>query len=214
MRKGIIDAIYWRLHASFLLNERADSEKFLAMIEDESKGKDELILSEIGAIHMDRFRAIRGRIKSGSFGRLYGDGIGSPRTPAQYVSDDRSEGEIHRWLDGKDGSVVLLACIGASEDALMCSEVDMGEYGRCDILVRDRRVLYPIEIKAAEAPSSVVSQIDRYRLSGELDMCLGLHDKVVPVVVAGEFGPYVRQELSRCDVMMIRHEGKSLRRLA
>jgi len=214
MRKGIIDAIYWRLHSSFLLNERLDSEKFLAMIEDESKGKDELILSEIGSIHMERFKSIRGRIRSGSFGRLYGDGIGSPRTPVQFVSDDRSESEIHQWLDSKAGSVVLLACIGASDDSILCSEVDMGEYGRCDILVRDRRVLYPIEIKAGEASSSVVSQIDRYRLAMELDFCLGLHDKVIPVVVAGDFSPYVRQELSQCDVMMVLHDGKSLRRLA
>jgi hypothetical protein len=212
--RGIIDAIYWRLHASFLLNERSEAEKFLALLEDESSRKDELVLSEIGPVHMGRFRTIRERVRTGSFGRLYGDGIGVPRDQVEFVSEDQSEDEVHRWLYGKDGSSLLLACIGASWESIMCSEVVMGEYGRCDILVRDGRTVYPVEIKAAEAPSSVVSQIDRYRLAMELDFCLGLYDKVIPVVVAGDFGPYVRQELSRCDVSMVCHEGKSLRRLA
>lgn len=214
MRRGIIDAIYWRLHTSFLLNERSETEKYLSLLEDESSNRDDLVLSEIGPIHMGRFRTIRERVRSGSFGRLYGDGIGVPRNPIEFVSEDQSEDEVHRWLDGKDGGSILLACIGASWGSITCSEFVMGEYGRCDILVRDGRTVYPVEIKAAEAPSSVVSQIDRYRLAMELDMCLGLFDKVIPVVVAGDFGPYVRQELSRCDVLMVCHEGKSLRRLA
>lgn len=212
MPRGTIDAIYWRLHTSFLLNERADAEKFLALLCEEAKHDDGAILSEIGPVHMSRFRAIRARVTDGSFGRLHGEGSSTPVLEGSF-SSEKKESEVHRWLMTKPGGVVLLACLGASDGATMTKEVELGEYGRCDILIRDGRTIYPVEVKPNEAPSSVVAQVDRYRLACELDMCLGLHDRVVPAVVAASFGPYARQELSRNEVAMICHEGQSLRRL-
>ena len=57
------------------------------------------------------------------------------------------------------------------------------------------------------APADVVSQIDRYRLASELDMCMGLHDDVKAVVVAESFPHYVAVELSRLSVTMVTHDG-------
>jgi hypothetical protein len=85
----------------------------------------------------------------------------------------------------------------------------------CDFLVREGRTHHVIEVKAGGTPSDVVSQIDRYRIGSELEMTMGLHDRVTATVIAERFSPYVAMELSRLSVRMVTHCGtpESLRLL-
>jgi hypothetical protein len=209
MARGILHAIYWRLHTFFLKNDRERAAKFLAMLEDELKHAPEALEKEIGEIHMQRFNKIRQRMAIGEFGRLYGTGASCPLS-SQYhahVEPSGPEKDFHKILIAEDGRKALFHEAHIREWASMCHEVDLQEYGKCDFVIREGRLLHVVEVKMGEAPSSVVSQIDRYRLCAELEMCCGIHDSVMAVVMAESFPTYVMTELSRLNVAMLLHRG-------
>lgn len=214
--RGIAHAIFWRLHTAFLKNERTVAGKLLGMLDDEAKYVD--LKAEIGPAHHARYLLIRDSIKSGTFARLYGMGAEPPQDFEGYVKEDLAgdEADFHRQIMKKENRERLFECIGSDFWATMIHEVDFGFYGRCDFIVREGRTWHCIEVKIKEAKSSVIGQIDKYRVAAELDMCLGLHDRVNAVVVAQSFSPYVASELSRLSVAMVKHDGTagSLRRIS
>lgn len=214
MSRGSAHAIYWKLHTAFLKNERTRAAMLLGMLEDEAKHV--MLIDEIGAAHYDRYRLIKDAVSSGTFSRLYGAGESTPEPfglpPAEYEGD---EADFHRKVMSVEGRRKLYECLGIDFWANMTHEMELDPYGRCDFVVREGRTWHCIELKMREAKSSVVSQIDKYRLALELDMCMGLHDRVKAVVVAQAFSPYVASELSRLSVDMLKHDGtvESLRRI-
>lgn len=210
--RGILDALYWRLHSSYLRNEREDARRFLAMLEDEMAHGS--LVSEIGAVQMGRFRKIREGITDGSFARLYGQGTDSSALDLGPPADRSGEEKDFCKKLLQDRHVLL--CLLGADGADIVTELPMDPYGRCDFVIRAGRRVYVAEVKMGEAPSSVVSQIDKYRLCMELDMCLGTHDEVLAFVVAESFSPYVASELSRLDVGMIEHKGncESMKRVS
>lgn len=213
--KSAAHAIYWKLHSAFLRNERQKADLLLGMLEDESKRV--MLRDEIGAPHHARFLLIKDAIKSGTYARLYGSGSETPDveglTQSEYEGD---EAEFHRKLMRSDARKLLFDCLGIDQSANYVHEVEMGPYGRCDFVIREGRIWHCVEVKMREAKHSVVSQIDKYRLAMELDMCMGLHDRVNAIVVAQSFSPYVATELSRLSVLMVKHDGtvESLRRIS
>lgn len=206
MPRGIIDALYWRLHTAYLRNDREGATKFLSMLEDELDGDVGLLAAEVGQRHIHRFARMRNGVADGTLARHFGSGYATAEEGFGVAIDDsQMERDFCKSLANE---AVLRAIIGASKDAIIVLEVDMEEFGRCDIVVRDGRTMHVIEVKMGEAPSSVVSQIDKYRVSVELDMCLGLYDEVTAHVVAASFPKYVAAELSRGAIGMIVHEGR------
>ena len=211
--KGIAHALYWRLHTSFLKNDRKRAIATLGMLEDEMKRSS--LQDEIGEIHFERFERIRSLMAHGEFGRLYGVGFDLPPAEACLnAENETSEKEFHGALMTKEGREKLLSCLGIQPNAMIGHELDMMPYGRCDVVIREGRTIHAVELKK-EAKSSVVSQIDKYRLGLELEMANGLHDRVNAVVIAESFSPYVAGELSRLSVQMVKHDGtpESLRRI-
>jgi hypothetical protein len=213
MRRGTVDALYWRLSSSFLRNDRNDAEKFLAMLDDELKANPGRLALEAGAIHASRYSKMREAVIRGDYGRLRG-GSASPVVEWEATQAEPSGAEKDFCLGLLKSPWAMLSLIGASDRALVVPQLDMGPYGRVDFLVRDGRTWYVVEVKMGEAPTSTVSQIDRYTIAAELDMCLGLHDEVFGAVLAEGFGPYALGELSRMGVHIIEHRGDpcSLRR--
>lgn len=213
----MLDAVYWRLHASYLRNEREDAKAYLEMLESEA-GLEARLSSEIGPKHMERFRRIREGIRRGDFRRLHGNGGGSlaHSSCGEAVEKSCREKEFCRALASAENRPSLLGAVGAGSGAVWAMEVPMWPYGRCDVVLGEGRSSYVVEVKMGEAPASVVSQIDRYRLSMELDMCMGLYDEVFAFVLAEGFPPYVASELPRMSVSMILHSGSpgTLRRIS
>ncbi len=215
MKRGLIDAIFWKLHTSYLRNERKSADMFLGMLEDE--GKRSSIKDEIGQIHYARFELIQANIQNGSYGRLYGYGFETPYIdPFTNKEASGDEAEFHKKLITKSGRQCLYDCLNIDFWAGMLHEVEMDPYGRCDFVIREGRTTYAIECKMGEAKSAVVGQIDKYRLALELEMSMGMSDRVIAVVVAETFTPYVAGELSRLSVRMIQHNGQpeSLKEIA
>jgi hypothetical protein len=202
--RGILDAIYWRLHTSFLRNRRDEAKKFLGMLNTYTERE---ILSELHPIHFERFKTIQRRIEQNLFGRLYGEGYQTPIFEQNFAPVQKSGPELEFCKELVRQKTKLLYILQASPTALVGREEEMREFGRCDILARDNRIIRAVEVKMGEAPSSVVSQIDKYVLALELNMCLGLYDIVVGTVIAEKFPPYVAAELSRIGINMITHSG-------
>ena len=214
-KRGVADALYWKLHRSYLLNDRRKSEYLLGAFLDEAKGALE---DEICPIHARRFRAIREGILSGTYARIGGGGVSVPSDCfLMQPEDDAKEKDFHKELMAPPGRGVLFGCLGISDQkATMLHEYDLGTYGRCDFLIREGRAWYAIEVKIGEAKPEVSAQVDKYRLALELDMVLGMHDEVFAAVVANGFCPYAASELSRMGVIMIAHQGsvsEGLRRM-
>ena len=213
MRKGILDALYWRLHTFYLTNERQEAIKSLIMIEDElSKGNS--LLAEIGPIHFERFKSISSRIKDNSFSRLVGRG-----SDAAIVEEINPESQT---ISEKEFCRVILKekthihqAVGASPNAIVTTEVDVYPYGRIDIRFVENRVVKILEVKMGEAPTSLVSQIDKYRVAIELEMGLGLYDYVEAYVLANSYNKFVSSELTRSSVVLLTHTGtpESIRRI-
>jgi hypothetical protein len=217
-RQGMLSAIYWKLHTNFLMNYQEDAWRFLSMIEDEARlSPAGQLASELGPTHMGRYLKIKERMRLGLYMRLSGDGASSPISQWCPPSDRESgEKAFCSKLCTRKGKAFLFNLLGAPADAVVVDEFDMGVYGRCDLVVQEGRVRWVVEVKIGKAPDSVVSQVDKYRLSEELQMCLGLHDEVRPFVLARSFPPYVASELSRNGIEMILHDGRpeSLRTMA
>lgn len=217
-RQGMLSSIYWKLHTNFLMNYQEDAKHFLSMLEDEiNLAPAGTLASELGPVHMERYRKIKERMTLGLYMRLSGDGSSAPISKwCPPASQENSERAFCKELCTRKGKAFLFNLLGASPDAFIIDEFDMGIYGRCDIVVQAGRVRWVVEVKMGRAPDSVVSQVDKYRLSEELQMCLGLHDDVRPFVLAGSFPPYVASELSRNGIEMLLHDGKpeSLRTMA
>lgn len=206
MKRGILDALYWRLHTSYLLNDRTSSEKFLAMLVDEHLASPSYLVDEIGPVNYARYLKIKTNVENGSFCRLYGGGQATPQPVECNYETGKEERQFH--VDLMAQPAALFSLIEVPNDALVIHELDLSEYGRCDFVFRHGKVVTVVEVKMEDAPTSVVSQIDKYRLGLELDMCLNLYNTVRAFVLAAGFGPYVTSELSRVDVGMIVHQGK------
>lgn len=215
--RGVIDAIYWKLHTSYLRNDRKTADRFLAMLEHEADGDWDAVRAELGLKHFLRLHQIKAKIKIGQYGRLYGDGYETPAIEATYGVIQKSglEREFCDKLYSQDGRERLAVACGFGPVCTVLRELDLDEFGRVDFLLGEGRARLAVEVKMGEAPSSVVSQIDKYRLGLELDMCRGLYDEVFAAVAAEYFPPYVATELSRLSVIMLQHNGtiESVRRL-
>lgn len=206
MSRGILDALFWRLHTSYLLNDRMASEKFLSLLIDEQINSSGVLRYEIGENNYKRYLKIKTNIENGSFARLYGGGGNAPSPIFDASETEKGEKEFHVEL--MLNPYALFSLIDVPKDAIVVHELEMAEYGRCDFIFRHGKTITALEVKMGDAPTSVVSQIDKYRLGLELDACLNLYDQVRAFVLAGGFGPYVASELSRVDVGMIVHRGK------
>jgi len=203
--RGIIDALYWKIHSAFLLNQRGKAILFLDMLEDEI-GPFGDAASEIGPVHAARLRRISEEIRSGNFGRLHG---GSSVPEGSFMPKGEPSGEemaFHAVLMTKQARTNLFPLLGLSPSAGMLHEYDLGEYGRVDFLVRNGRRIAVLEVKMGQAPRSVSPQVEGYRTCLELEMCRGLHDEVVAAVLAESFPPVVAAELSRMGIRMVLHE--------
>lgn len=213
MKKGLLDALYWRLHTFYLMNERKEAIQSLIMIEDElSKGKS--ILAEIGSIHFERFKAISSRIKDKSFSRLVGQG--SDVAIVEEISPEPqtiSEKEFCEAILRE--KTHIYQAVGASPNSIITTEVDVSPYGRIDIKFVENRVVKILEVKMGESTTSLVSQIDKYRVACELEMNLGLYDYVEAYVLANSYGKFVLSELTRSSVVILTHTGtpESVRRI-
>ena len=210
--RGVLDSIYWKLHTAFLRNERKEACHLLAILDNELAENQGSLVSEIGPIQMLRCRKIIEEVRSGTFRRLHGDGVSNPSIPFQYNTQEETEDEKafqRKLFSPSGGKTVFLAIIGAPADAVIVPEFDFMEFGRCDLVIYAGRKAWAVELKMGEAKSSVVAQIDKYRVGLELDMCLGLYDEVEAFVLARSFPKYVATELSRMGVVMVVHEGKT-----
>lgn len=207
-------AIYWKLHAKYLTNQREEANRLLGMLSDYT---DSQIEKEITEPHYRRFLKIRENISNKQYGRLYGAGYDAPVLPYFVAPIEKScqEKEFCKKLFSKDGVDKLSSTLEIPQGLSLLSEVELGNYGRLDLLGKVARTVFAIEVKVGKAPNSLVSQIDRYRLALELDMTLGMYDEVKAYVVAEQFTNYEAIELSRLAVNMIEHAGtiESLRLL-
>jgi len=171
-------------------------------------------LAEIGPIHFERFKSISSRIKDNSFSRLVGQG-----SDAAIVEEINPESQT---ISEKEFCRVILKekthihqAVGASPNAIVTTEVDVYPYGRIDIRFVENRVVKILEVKMGEAPTSLVSQIDKYRVAIELEMGLGLYDYVEAYVLANSYNKFVLSELTRSSVVLLTHTGtpESIRRI-
>ncbi len=202
--RGIPHALFWRLHTSYLKNNRYDAEKFLGMLSDYSENT---ILAEITAIHFNRFLKIKDNIQKGIFGRIYESGFSTPMLEAGKKQPSCQELEFVNKLCTDEGRAKLCTLCELSPKTNFQREYELNEYGRLDLLGKEGRRLVAIEVKVGQAPNSVVSQIDRYRLALELNFCIGIYDTVDAYVLAESFTTYDAIELSRLSVKMIEHKG-------
>ena len=74
--RGVIDALFWKLHTSYLKNNHKDAKYFL---ENLNSYDNKSILNEIGEIHFERFTKIRKNIDNSNFQRL--QNISTPTIP-------------------------------------------------------------------------------------------------------------------------------------
>lgn len=204
--RGIADAIFWKLHANYLRNNQEEARRFAGML---SEYEPEKIREEIGEIHFKRYNVIQDNISRGLYGRIYFSGNTAPFIKTSYTPQEKTckEKEFCDILVSTEGRKKLSELLQFSQSFSILREFELGEFGRVDLLVRSDRKVFPVEVKMGEAPNSLVSQIDRYRLALELDMVWGLYDEVEAVVLAERFTPYEAIELSRLSVKMVEHNG-------
>lgn len=198
-------AIYWKLHTSYLKNNRKDVEKYTGML---SEYPDEQIRKEITEVHFDRLIKIRDNITRGIYGRLHGDSFTTPITTT-IVNKERSglEKEFCNQLVTSLAQRKLAELMHIQGKFGVCREYDLSPYGRLDFLFREGRRLCALEVKMGKAPNSLVSQIDRYKIALELEMCKGLVDRVDAYVLAESYTQYEMSELSRMGIRMMEHRG-------
>lgn len=205
--KELVNALYWKLHYHYLLNERNLANRYAEMIDDEIKKHGNCLLDELGYKHYGRYLDMRANMRKNIFSRLCSNGI--ELIEKNRHNDESIKKEKVFCKEILKNLQYIISILGISDKYNVVPEFDMGIYGRCDFLIRDlkNRTWIVIEVKMGAAPTSVISQIDRYRLALELDMCLGLHDEVKAYVMAEQFTEYVSRELSRAGVGMILHKG-------
>lgn len=203
IERGIPHVLFWKLHTAYLKNNRHDAEKFLGMISDYSDNK---IHQEITTVHFNRFLKIKSNIQNGIFTRIYGEGTTTPILESSKKQPTCQEIEFVNKVCTPEGKVILCKLCGLSPRASLQREYDLGEYGRLDLYIKDARRAVAIEFKVGCSDSSLISQIDRYRLALELNLCLGLYDVVDVFVAVESFTSYTAIELSRMSVKMIEHK--------
>ena len=214
MPRGIIDAMYFKLNAAFLKNEREKAAMFLGMLQDSATPQ--AILGEIGPIHFARFLHMAEEVHGGTFRRPRGGGEAVPVLSVVPTERSRDEATFHVKIMGKEGRGKLFGALDIQPNASLVHELELGAYGRVDFLVREGRTWHAIEVKINRAEPEIVSQVDKYVLALELEMSMGLHDVVKAAVLAGSFSPYAASELSRMGVAMLIHDGtiEGIRKLA
>ena len=212
--RGALHAIYFRLNSAFLKNDRETANKYLSIMETELSLDQSALSKELTKPHLDRFKKIQERIKSNEYGRIYNNGTSSPKLE-DTKKVEKSGNELAFCRSLVENKYKLYEKLNINRTANIDFEVDLGEYGRADIIIKDGRKLYIVETKMGTSPTSLVSQIDKYIVAFELKMNYGLFDYVIPIVLAESFSEYVNAELSRMGVTMMLHNGNvdSLRKI-
>ena len=204
-KRQIAHCLYWKLHTAYLKNNRHDSNKFFGML---NEYPDCDILKEIDEPHFERYKTIRTNIQNGIYGRIHGSGFETPEIPLVFSKDKSgSEKEFCDKLWSKEGRIKLSNLLNLSKNATILREYEIDSFGRLDFLIRDGRRISIIEVKMGQSPYSLVSQIDKYRLAVELDMCYGLYDYVNAYTIAESYTSYEAIELSRASVKILEHKG-------
>lgn len=209
--KEMLSAIYWQLHNAYLLNKREEASKYAMLLEEEQKSSDATLVEAIGQIHMARCLRIQEYMKKNLWIRLSSYGFSAPPgATGEREKKSAKEADFCRSL--RDRQSELKSLVGASDNAIVVTELDLWPYGRCDFTFYDyqSRQAIALEVKMGTAPSSVASQIDRYMLALELDMIGGRYDQVHGFVMAEAFAPYTASSLSSAGVGMILNSRGSL----
>jgi hypothetical protein len=202
----IVNALYWYLHTSYLYNNRERAEKFATLMDVEIEKTGVTAKTALGYTHFGRYLKIRDNMDRGFYGRLSLSGYSTPShgiSSIKHAKSDKEKKFCRSLLKRKKEILELVE----SPDGSMTPEFNLKPFGRCDFVSLDRniRVSTAIEVKMGDAPSSVVSQIDKYMVALELDMIKQTHDEVRGFVIAESFSYQVATELARMGVGMIEH---------
>ena len=206
----VMHCLYWHLHRAYLVNDRTEARRFASFLDAEERSSDATVLTAIGAKHYSRYLRMRDAMERGRFDRLRGDGDSIPGEVTPRKEKTQAEKEFCRELIQRHEEMLELT--GASPGSIINPESDLNPYGRCDFTIYDykARVAIALEIKMGTAPTTVVSQVDKYILALELDMNKTRWDEVRGFVMAEAFDEYVSSELPRVGVNMILNSSGSL----
>ncbi len=206
--RGILHAIYFKLNAAFLKNQRELATKYLSMLQYELNINPHCLETELTAPHIERFNKIREKIKSGEFGHIYSSSYSASinfNDNNQKVVKSGDEIEFCKKLI--ENKKQFLEKLGINDCERIGREIEFGDYGRADFIAECGRQRTVIECKMGQAKEAVISQVQKYITYLELKMCYGLWDKINPIVLAEDFTDYVKSELSRMGVKMFFHKG-------
>lgn len=200
----MIETLYFHTYFSYLKGNLDETEMFFEMLKDEYKNRRDP--KALNLKQIDNLKIIRSSLKSGKF-HTHGtewvlqNNVRVTGRPSPNIYQDELVKKI--YFEGFDSMRELLE----SDVSLKLYNIEhpCGECGAVDMVFKDDRRIYPVEIKRTEGKHDIIGQIMKYTLHFKFQLHYKLFEDVKPVTVCNSYNPQVLQELKKLGVLPIKY---------
>jgi len=212
-----IEVCYYRLNNAVLLGDTDKARMYLDILRHEFENYEDCFSILKTDDRWEHLKQLGRAVDNGLVVKNYNYNDNSDDVEEADKDEDRAEDEQSLVKVVCDNIDVLRDILNASNDLFIYNIEQPTKYGRVDVVLRDKDIVYLVEVKKSHARYSVISQIEKYMLDFRLKLILKMWRDVVGVVIANGFIGRVSKELVKLGVIPIKYRIKNdtliLRRL-
>lgn len=199
----MVETLFFKTYHAFLLGNLSDTKMFFEFLQEEFKlRKDPHALSNKQLIEL---KTIRSAIQTGKIETQ--EWITEAPTVPTSTGDapDIKQTELTRKIHYQ-GFMSLQELLRAPGLELYNLEHPCGVYGAVDMVYRNEKVIFPVEVKRYEGKHDLIGQISKYTLHFKLNLHLKHYEEVQPVTICNSYNQHTLNELKKLKIIPIKYD--------
>lgn len=199
----MVETLFFKTYHAFLLGNISDTKMFFEFLQEEFKlRKDPNALSNKQLIEL---KTIRSAIQTGKIETHEWINESSAASNGSTEAPDIKQTELTRIIH-YEGLSRLKELLCSPDLELYNIEHPCGVYGAVDMVYRNEKVIFPVEVKRHEGKHDLIGQIGKYTLHFKLNLHLKHYEEVQPVTICNSYNQHTLNELRRLRVIPIRYD--------
>jgi hypothetical protein len=187
-----IEPLYWIMEDAFHTGEKDRAVACYMMLAYHAKYTSRILAENLHKRQLERLKEVSYELFTGQTTRTY------QSVEIQYATQPKplgfgSEAELRDYLANN----VSVLCDALGERVVVYGTEIPTEYGKCDIVVENDHILFPIELKTVQSNHKVVSQITKYVYHFYRSLRYNLYKPVQGVIISNGFDAWSINELRK-----------------
>lgn len=201
------EQLFFNLRNSVLLGNLKNARMWLHFLREDFKKDESLFESLKRSIFWEELKILGEQVDNGEVVRKYE--LLKELDDSVHLEGDNEKFRREKALVDKickDGQESLRKLFKASNKFYLSSREYPTLFGRLDLLGKDERTIYAIEVKKGTAKHDIVSQIDKYILDLKLKLMYRTYDIIKGAVIANGFSQYALNELRKNNIIILKYK--------